>query len=199
MTSYMLYPLAFFAFGGLLVITYLYIFNRKTRQSLHDLMTGTYVVYSSTEKQPTEPVWKVHYAVALLIVLACTIYPVTVPQLATEESELIREVKSAQSKIMQEPDVIAAGIFSGYTTTKELNEEEKTVTHVTGTIRIDNKNVEDLHLASQIARIIIAEHPEALEKDVIQITLSYGYDIGIFKRASKYTHRINPKEVQLIN
>lgn len=37
------YLLAFVVFGGIFALVYFYIFNRRTRQSLHDLVVGSYV------------------------------------------------------------------------------------------------------------------------------------------------------------
>jgi uncharacterized RDD family membrane protein YckC len=39
-------------FGGLGTIVYLYIFNRRTRQSLHDLAVGSFVVRAMAERTP---------------------------------------------------------------------------------------------------------------------------------------------------
>ncbi len=43
MSTLLGYLLALVVFGGMFATTYLYIFNRRTRQSLHDLVVGSYV------------------------------------------------------------------------------------------------------------------------------------------------------------
>jgi hypothetical protein len=45
----MLTLLSIVVIGGMLVIAYLYVFNRRTRQSLHDLCVQSYVVRASAE------------------------------------------------------------------------------------------------------------------------------------------------------
>lgn len=55
------YVLSFLVFGISLSVMYLYIFNRNTRQSLHDLIVGTYVVYDDLDPQPIADFWQPHY------------------------------------------------------------------------------------------------------------------------------------------
>jgi len=60
MTSFFMYPLSLIIFGGIFSIVYLYVFNRTTRQSLHDLLAGTFVVNANVEKHVAGTVWRVH-------------------------------------------------------------------------------------------------------------------------------------------
>jgi uncharacterized RDD family membrane protein YckC len=47
-----------FGFGG--AIVYLYMFNRRTRQSLHDLVAGTFVTRTSPPGQIAGSIWRPH-------------------------------------------------------------------------------------------------------------------------------------------
>lgn len=62
---------AFFGFLGVgldAVICYLYIFNRQTRQSLHDLAVDSYVVdYFSTGRINLPKIWKGHRAASAIL------------------------------------------------------------------------------------------------------------------------------------
>ena len=64
-----LYPIGFYlvsllVLGFGLSIVYLIVFNRNTRQSLHDIIAGTYVVRKNSEPtEPIKPIWSVHYAI----------------------------------------------------------------------------------------------------------------------------------------
>jgi len=61
--SPLIYLFSFMVFGGLISIIYLYIFNRHTRQSLHDVVLGTYVTNKESNKNSLAPIWKPHYVV----------------------------------------------------------------------------------------------------------------------------------------
>lgn len=85
--TYWIYPLSVAIFGIGLSIVYLYVFNRKTRQSLHDLLVGSYVV-SGESKEPVEaaPLWKLHSAVCVFILAGSCVVPYFTSNLATTET-----------------------------------------------------------------------------------------------------------------
>ena len=66
--------LSVLVFAVALAIVYLFIFNRKTRQSLHDLVVGSYVVKAKDEGMAPAAglIWRGHYAVMTGIVLLAT-------------------------------------------------------------------------------------------------------------------------------
>ena len=52
---------------------YLMVFNRRTRQGLHDLAVGSYVIRAGdTGPVETKPMWKVHWAILGLLLLTLT-------------------------------------------------------------------------------------------------------------------------------
>ncbi len=63
-----LIPLFFVAFWYIFVIIYLFIFNIETRQTVHDLVVGTFVVQKDTgAPPPAPPLSKLHYIGPLII------------------------------------------------------------------------------------------------------------------------------------
>ena len=69
---WLMYPIGALLVGGSFSILYLYLFNRRTRQSLHDLVVGTYVVYAGAQQEEVREVWKPHLViVALLFIIGC--------------------------------------------------------------------------------------------------------------------------------
>ena len=67
-----------FGLGG--AILYLNIFNGSTRQSLHDLVAGTYVVRASAEAElDAPPIGQGHLVVAALWVVAATLLAPVLP------------------------------------------------------------------------------------------------------------------------
>ncbi len=194
MFSLLMYPLSLVIFGGLFSIFYLYIFNRITRQSLHDLAVGTFVVNTNVEKQEVGKVWNVHKLIVAVLFMTASIVPVFTTTLA--QSEPFKEMLSVQSALSSEPNVTFATISSGSSTLSSVNEGTKTMTYVSSQVFLGADNVDDVELARQLASIVIANYPAALEKDTIRITLTYGYDIGIASSWSNHAHSFNPRELQ---
>jgi uncharacterized RDD family membrane protein YckC len=194
MHSFLMYPLSLILFGGLFSIAYLYIFNRITRQSLHDLAVGSYVVNTDVEQQELGKVWKVHFIIVAILFLAAAVVPVFTAQLAQNES--FKGMLKVQSALSNNPSVTYATISSGSSVFSSINEGTKTATYVSSQIFLMTNNVSDVELARRFASIVIANYPEALQKDVIQITLTHGYDIGIASRWSNHAHNFNPREFE---
>jgi len=194
MLSFLMYPLSLLIFGGLFSIIYLYIFNRITRQSLHDLVVGTYVVNANVEIQSLGKVWNVHIIVVALLFLAAAVVPAFTTQLA--QSEPFRGMLNVQSALSNDSDVAYATISSGSSTFSSTNEGTRTTTYVSSQVFLKTNNVSDVDLAKRLASIIIENYPEAQQKDTIQINLTYGYDIGIASKWSNHAHSFNPAELQ---
>jgi uncharacterized RDD family membrane protein YckC len=195
MLSYLIYPLSFLIIGGLCSIPYLYIFNRVTRQSLHDLIVGTYVVNTGVEKQEVGKVWKVHIIVAAVIFLAAAIAPVFTSQLA--HTETFKDMLSVQAILSNQPNVNYATISNNTSTFSSVNEGTKTTTSISSQVFLAHNEIGNVELARQFALLVIENYPEARSKDVILITLSYGYDIGIWSQWSNYGYDFNPSELQI--
>jgi uncharacterized RDD family membrane protein YckC len=192
--SWLIYPLSMIVFGGLFAIPYLYIFNRITRQSLHDLVAGTYVVNADAERQAPEPVWRGHLlVVAVFFTAALTVPAWMFPQV---ESATVENLLAVQSALSDYPDVATAAVTEGYTTVTSSTEGSRTTTYVSSRVRLTIDNVENEALARQMATTVAAIYPGALETDMIQITLVYGYDIGIASKWTTYNHNFSTNVVE---
>lgn len=182
-----LYPIGFFllsllVFGFGLSIVYLLVFNRKTRQSLHDIIAGTYVVCKNVDSAATiKPIWAVHFAICGIIMVLALLAPIFIGRLSRNDffSELIR----TREQIQKLPQVVYATIQDGRSTFSPINGESKITTYLSTQVLIKHQNIEDEKLASKIASIILETHKEATQRNLIQVVLTYGYDIGI---ASKW-------------
>ena len=194
MFSNLIYPLSFIIFGGLFSIIYLYLFNRITRQSLHDLAVGTFVVNAGAEKQETGKVWNAHIIIIALLFVVAAIVPAFTTPLA--QSKPFKEMLSVQSALLNEPNVTYATVTTNTTTFSSIKHDTKTTTYVSSQVFLESNNVSDTKLARQLAFIVFANYPEAINKDTIQIILTYGYDIGIASKWSSYTHNFDPDDFQ---
>jgi uncharacterized RDD family membrane protein YckC len=192
--SYLMYPLSFIIFGGLFSISYLYIFNRVTRQSLHDLVVGTYVVNAEASYEELPSVWKPHLVVVAGLFITATLVPVFTSDLA--QSEPFKGLLATQEAINNNESVKYAGVTEGSTTVTSSDSGSNTTTYVNVQAFLYINNVDDSEIAKQLAKTIINTYPESLNKNLIQVTLTYGYDIGIASKWNSYTHQFNPQELK---
>ena len=165
--------LVVFGLGG--ATLYLYIFNRATRQSVHDLVVGTFVVKTCSQgKVCPRPVWKPNLVIAgvwvFLVVAALCVHPQFVG------GETLRQLLTAQESIQATGKVHTASV------------SVKTVWALAGGRKgtyVESVAVwkERPHAygaaARQVAAIILKEYPGVMDKDGLVITIAYGYDIGI--------------------
>lgn len=193
--SYMIYPLSIVIFGGLVSTVYLYVFNRITRQALHDLIVGTYVVNAAVPQQTLDSVWRPHLIVVAIIVIASAIAPIFTKKLAQQEP--FKDLLSTQVALMEYSVVRHAILNVGSSTVIKMNEGSKTVTYLNARVFIVEKNVDDVELARNLAKVVMANYADAKNKNVIQITLTYGYDIGIWSRWFNFTHAFKPADLQV--
>jgi uncharacterized RDD family membrane protein YckC len=169
--------LTYLMFGVGLSIVYLFIFNRKTRQSLHDQLVGSYVVMADSVMVPAAgTLWRGHYAVILAIMILAVAVPVAVRQLG--QSELYSSLLASQQVITKEPGVEYARI----NVQTDINIEDGTRRSrrlVLVRVVLSSKATDVEALANKVARLVLNTSPEAANMEEIAVLVSYGYDIGI--------------------
>jgi uncharacterized RDD family membrane protein YckC len=163
-----------FGWGG--AIAYLFVFNRRTRQSLHDLAASTYVV----RREPlgevkAMPVWGGHFAVigagvVLLMGLSMSAgfffsVPFFAKLLATQQAVLatgdVRNVSLTEGTIwmtgggMHKSTNYSVQAFMKEVPTDAAAERKK------------------------IAAIILSHQPDVANVDSLMISVSYGFNLGI--------------------
>ncbi len=190
---YLIYPVSLIVFGGLISIPYLYIFNRVTRQSLHDLVVGTYVVNSGSSKQDVGIFWKPHLiVVAIVFALSATI-PAFTAKLA--DNGRFRDLQATQQAISNKSAVNFADLTDGSSTFNPVGKEAKTRSFVNVQAFLLENKIKDSRLARNLAEIVVVTYADPKSRDVINITLTYGYDIGIWSRWSYQTHSFDPAKL----
>src|SRR5208337_3529717 len=149
---------------------------RRTRQSLHDLFVGTFVVKTSPKSHVrTPPVWKPHLIVVgiwFLIVLSALFI---LPRLM--QKGVFPELLALQQSIESSGYVQAATVSVGKNwTSSEGAKMERTYL---ASMAFWKNQPDDLEAASKkIAAIILKDYPDIMTKDILSVTVSYGYDIG---------------------
>lgn len=162
-------------FGTAFALAYLIVFNRATRQSLHDLAAGAYVVRTDDRLAKGAPahrrLGRGHViAVALLYVLA-GILPVLGAQLTRQEP--FASLLALQNLLAAEPGAVRVNVTDG---AGKAGESGRTLSIQ---MALKSKAMFNEATADRIAGMALDNHAAASGKEAIAITLSYGYDIGI--------------------
>jgi uncharacterized RDD family membrane protein YckC len=191
--SFGAYILSLIVFGGMFSVLYLYFFNRRTRQSFHDLFAGSYVVNTSADFEIPEDIWKPHYYVVGLFCIAAVLVPVLTGSLAKQKP--FTGLFETRSAIMENFDVASAGVFYGTSTFTSNTSEAQTTSYVSANVSLRKDDISNESLAKSIAKTIKENYSDARNKNVIQVNLIYGFDIGIASRWSKHSHRFAPHQL----
>ncbi len=193
MLSVLIYPLSLIIFGGIFSILYLYIFNRVTRQTLHDLAVGTYVVNADAAKQEPGKVWNIHLLIVAVLLLTAAVVPFFIGKLV--QTEPFKEMLAVQTAISSEPGVAYATITTSTTTVSSASQGTSKSSQVRAQVFLTTDKVGDSELARRIASIVLENYPEAGNKDSLLVVLTYGYDIGIWSQWSYHGHNFVPGEL----
>jgi len=185
-TSYLIYPLSFIIFGGLLSTVYLYIFNRATRQSFHDLVFGTFVVNSDAKSQNIATVWKGHLIIVFILFIVTAVSPILTKQFLKPEP--FNNLLAAQIALSNDPSTTYASITTGTKSLISSTKGTSTTTYINAQIFLRQNSINDSDLARRLAHLIIDKYPEAKTSNSINITLIYGFDIGIASKWNSYVH-----------
>jgi len=171
--------LAILVFGVGGSIVYLFIFNRRTRQSLHDVAVGSYVVKANTETAPriASAPWRGHFAVVAALMIVAAAAPIFTGQLA--ETEPFVSLLPIQKALASEPGVRYATVQVGSSFTATVQKGSQSSTYLSAQVVTDSKDIDREQLANRVAQIALDTYAETGKKDVVAVSLSYGYDIGI--------------------
>jgi uncharacterized RDD family membrane protein YckC len=182
-------------FGGISSIFYLYVFNRRTRQSLHDLAVGTYVVNVNPPglRLPPVTLWRGHLVVLGLIALFVLAMP-SLAKVITGHMNF-QPILDVQHQLQQEPHVSQAGFVEGKTTFYS-NRGNRTVGYLQAELTLDAPMITDGDIAKAAARVIQAAYPEKSKQVPIVVRLVYGYNMIIAARWNSQSYRYEPGELQ---
>lgn len=176
-----------FGVGG--GVIYFYIFNRRTRQSLHDLVCKTYVVKASVVGPITvSPVARLHYIVfAVFVVCVLAFSTVIAPRLASKG--MFPELLTLQKQLYELEKVSFASVFIG-----KVFGPEGSRYYVSTNVIYKEKPAVFETVAEQVARVILDAYPKSKDKDIINVKVTYGYDIGIARSWRWYSISLSPSE-----
>jgi len=167
-------------------IIYAYIANVYSRQSIHDLICGTYVVKSAAAENFSPKAVPKSFYVFLLIVNICIIAFSACAGSKIYSHPPFKNLIILQDQLYSLGDFVNISTNAGKTWVK--NAEFK---YVSAEIIQKRKPASDEDEAKKIAKFILNNYPDAKNKDYIRVTLSYGYDIGIARDYKNFDYTYN--------
>lgn len=172
-----IYIFSILIFGIGASTVYLFIFNRRTRQSLHDLLLGTYVVKSISEGEvQSRPVWRFHYGLVGIFCLGALVVPVLSSQFV--QNTFLKDLLELQQAVQSHEKVHNATAYIGKNWFISNGQRLET-SYFRSQVNWKEKPADYEAAAKEIALIVFEKYPEALTKDRVVIMIMYGYDIGI--------------------
>jgi uncharacterized RDD family membrane protein YckC len=164
-----------FVGGG--AILYLFLFNRPTRRSLHDLVCHTWVV----RKQPdgavhVPPLWRGHRWIGLSLFVVVLALSALSWHLASAWK--FPAMLDLRSRLIARDHVSDAGIFAGQSW-QWHNGIRQQISSLNLNVRLNRRPADYEAEAAAAVALALAHYPDADRQDSITVTLLYGYDIGI--------------------
>ena len=162
--------------GGATV--YLFVFDRRTRRSLHDLTAGTFVVGADSAGEIHAQIWRPHLAIvaAWLLLTAAAPAPLAAWLGRTETVQGLLELQRA---IEAEVPGAEIGVFRGKKFATNLGGERSSTSYLRVKLAVPSEPASYEGLAGRVAAAALRVDPSSSKVEELGITISYGYDILI--------------------
>lgn len=185
------YLLALVVFGGMFAIVYLYLFNRRTRQSLHDLAVGSYVERFDRAAQPVPfpVVWRGHMVALAVIAVIALSGPAVASRFA--KSQALAGILPLYRTLSAQPHVMTVQVMRGW-----LSVNGTTTHTLQAALQLDAPMTDDGAMAKRIAQQMAKGDPDIANEDAVVVVLVYGYDMGIASGWKRHGYRFRPGELQ---
>jgi uncharacterized RDD family membrane protein YckC len=178
--------LALVVFGGSGAIIYLFVFNRPTRQSLHDLVVGSFVV--------RDPPGRVLVSTASgHLIVAVSWFGVVLIGAAIltwignrpDNVESLKPIAELQQAIRTQFDLQQVRVTVGSTTMNSIRGGNLTTSWLQIYARASGSEEALSTLAARIAGAVIDRDPDLLGRDKL-IVVALGFDLGIASWSEPY-------------
>lgn len=168
-------------FGGGFIIPFLFVFNRKTKQSLHDLCFSTYVI-DIKYKQDLEKEKINKYLIPVGIIIPLIAFTILFTANTGNNQTNVSELDNYRTIVTNLPEIKNAGVSTGQTTVKSVNGSSNTSYYMAINILLEENYPNKSEIATKVASLILREDELLKKKDFIIISVAYGYDIGIWSQ-----------------
>jgi uncharacterized RDD family membrane protein YckC len=181
-----MYFLGLAVFGLSAITIYLVLFNRRTRQGVHDLAAGSYVADADKSGAlAVFPIWKGHWAVLVILAVVGVIGGEVLKTKLMKLADFPAMI--ADAGVVENMDHVQSAGVSDLTWTSSSSGERKRI-YVVNVFWSGTQNEEEA-FASQVASRILENNPHIADRDLLRIVVIRGYDLGIAT-----AHRSDPFE-----
>lgn len=176
---------ALVVFGGLFAIYYLYLFNRRSRQSMHDLVVRTWVVAEEPEDAApaVPPVWRGHWVPVGIVALAALVVPVFLVPMS--QTQPFVDMTATAQALLAEPEVRSSQVMlrtkwgTGEGTSKEL----------VATVQVAEAGDVNEVVARRVVDRLVASYPDAASFPTRVVQMHWGFDLGMLSWSQSHAFR----------
>lgn len=172
-------------------ILYLAAFNRRTRQSVHDLVTGTYVVHADKSAPLPGPIWRGHFAV--LGAIAVLFIGASIAVRSVVSATFLSRLLATREALLATGKFHDAGVYVG-TTYGLFNGVTRQTTYMQVTVLCKTRPTDYVAVAEEVAKLTLANDPNTEKKNSLNVTVRYGYDIGIARGWLGWATTLSPAQ-----
>jgi uncharacterized RDD family membrane protein YckC len=163
---------------GVIVI---YIFNKGNRQSLHDLIIGSYVVSTVRTEDMTEipNVTKASYYIFGFLTFLLTVFTIVG---VTPANSSFADLIAIQKSILNIDGVLNAGVSKNTSTVygeSKSTTESLVIQLWVKELPVNIDELENIKVTRSVIKTILETEPNINQYDIISITLIKGFNIGI--------------------
>jgi uncharacterized RDD family membrane protein YckC len=194
---------AFLVFGVGGSTIYLYLANWKTRQVIHDLAAGTFVVTKASIERPIKSTInpRHHIVIAVLFLVSLAVVPLSERFLGSDwqfQGTIFGvdfgSLTKIQSAVIADPHVLSASVNVSTAYAGSLNGPSSVNTFLNVIVQHRGVPSNSEAFASGIANRVLKVAPDALGRQKLSITVRYGFDIGIASNWSNMKYVYTPAE-----
>jgi uncharacterized RDD family membrane protein YckC len=191
-----------FIVKGVIFITFLIvlpihlILNTPTRQALHDLFAGTYVINLNGYSRQLSKSRFLPILISGFLAIVIIAFIVFLNVRKKDSKILLKELGSITEQIDKFTNVSHSSLSSITSSTKRLGSDsisKSTSLGITIVLKKDlisnlsTTDMENLNIVKDAVKLIINNYSEINNLDVIQVSLLYGYNIGIARSSRSLT------------
>jgi uncharacterized RDD family membrane protein YckC len=173
---------AIVVFGGMFLIIYLYVFNRRTRQTLHDLIAGTFVVREASVDIPIAArFWKGHLAIAGVAFALVLVLPLGLSSYFWGSS--FQNSNKLLDAVLARPGVASAQIATNTMVGQSFGTGKPTSfasTTLNVVVQARGIPISTTAMENDIAATVLQMDPRILGQQNLSVKVTYGYELGIW-------------------
>lgn len=190
--------LGFAVFGGLGALVYLFLFNRRTRQSLQDLVADTFVVRTDDVPAPIP----LRIARLHLVVVGCWgLLWLVIPALGTfwagvfvPSAEQLGAGLDLQRALATAAQTNRVQVVFGVMQMATLRTGSSSSSHMSINAQLEQPAADVDGLALSLAAIVLKKYPDLQGRDILVINITTGFDLGIAAWSTGYRNAERPEE-----